>query len=154
MFRVIFLMVIFVVQVWCSLTSVKAVIKPHSYNKSIAQLYAQVGGSKVAVVMNEFDLFFMLLYVSVLSLNASLINNHYVAVAFLILAAAEIIVFFIRLSRTKEIYSGTVEEMTEKWKQAQRSWQFLIGLLFNIVETVFIGWGLYLILTAGHIFGR
>lgn len=154
MFRVIFLMVIFVVQVWCSLTSVKAVIKPHSYNQSIAQLYAQVGGSQVAVVMNEFDLFFMLLYVSVLSLNASLINNHYVAVAFLILAAAEIIVFFIRLSRTKEIYSGTVEEMTEKWKRAQRSWQFLIGLLFNIVETVFIGWGLYLILTTGHIFGR
>lgn len=154
MFRVIFLIAIFIFQVWGIYSSVKGMIKPQANNQSINQLCVELGADKVAPTFSFFNFCIACLYAVVLSLNTSLIANRYIAVAFLILAALEICWFFIRSARVKQIYSGTAEEMAAKWKQYQRSWPFFAGVIFNTAETVFIGWGLYLILTSAHIVGR
>ena len=153
MFRVIFLMVIFVIQLWSLCNAAVSMGKPENSTEDIATIYDQLGAG-MARVANLIGMLEMAFYVSVLGLNVSLLPNGAAKITFLVMAAAEFVWYFPRAILNNKIYSGTLEEIQTKYVKYLYSWKWDVSTALNSIETALIGWGIYLILTSGHIVGR
>lgn len=145
MVRIVFLIMILIIQLYGLFCCLKNFVKPSSAVESLKKLNAkdaQAAGAFMTIVM-------AILYSVTFALIARVIANKELAITFLFLAAFELVLIFPRLAHLGKIYSGTVQEQINKWLVYEKSYKRVLGFIGNLLETVIIVIALYYLFKEG-----
>ena len=142
MIRVVFLIVLFVFNVWGLYKYVQLQIDPSDALEALKKL-----SNKEAKLTSNFLIVMIgVVYSVILSLNSLIVPSYFLTVTLIICAAIELCLIFPRIHRSTELYSGSVEEVTKKYLANLKSFYSVISFIWNIAETGIIGATIYLIL--------
>ena len=141
MVRIVFLIILLIVQLWGLFGSIRNWIKPSVTVKSIKECNSDEAKT-VAVI---FTIIMAILYSTTFIANAWIVPDKIMTLIFLILAAIEIVLVFPRLAQVGKQYSSTVEEQVNNWLAANKSYKHVVEFIANLIETGIICVALYLI---------
>lgn len=141
MVRIVFLIILLIIQLWGLFGSIRNWIKPSVAVKSIKE-YNSDEAKTVAVIVT---IIMAILYSTTFIANAWIVPDKIMTLIFLILAAIEIVLVFPRLAQVGKQYSGTVEEQVNNWLAANKSYKHVVEFIANLIETGIICVALYLI---------
>ena len=142
MIRVVFLIVLFVFNVWGLYKYVQLQIDPSDALEALKKL-----SNKEAKLTSNFLIVMIgVVYAVILSLNSLIVPSYFLTVTLIICAAIELCLIFFLFHRSTELYSGSVEEVTKKYLANLKSFYSVISFIWNIAETGIIGATIYLIL--------
>lgn len=141
MVRIVFLIILLIIQLWGLFGSIRNWIKPSVAVKSIKECNSDEAKT-VAVIVT---IIMAILYSTTFIANAWIVPDKIMTLIFLILAAIEIVLVFPRLAQVGKQYSGTVEEQVNNWLAANKSYKHVVGFIANLIETGIICVALYLI---------
>lgn len=142
MVRIVFLIILLIIQLWGLFGSIRNWIKPSAAVKSIKECSNSDGAKTVAVIVT---IIMAILYSTTFIANAWIVPDKIMTLIFLILAAIEIVLVFPRLAQVGKQYSGTVEEQVNNWLAANKSYKHVVEFIANLIETGIICVALYLI---------
>lgn len=148
MIRVVFLIVIFVWNLWGIFRTIS---NWHLSVDSVEKSFENTPEDILVLINWTTAIFTMLLWSVTLILNTKIVPNKTIAMLMIILAAVEILLFIPRVLHTSELLKGTAREMAVKWVKNAKSARSVVNLLFNLVETVVMGFALYFIFTKGAV---
>ncbi|MCZ3746545.1 hypothetical protein L2520_03790 [Limosilactobacillus vaginalis] len=147
MIRITFLVILFLIQTYGLFNSIRLWIEP-----SLTVRAVKNANSKEAKVIGAYATFAMgIVYATTFILCARILPNRNMTMAFLVLAAIEIFLIVPRLNQINRDYSGTIDEQIEKNIKRVTSYKSVLSFIFNLIETVIIANGLYLIFVGGVI---
>ena len=141
MVRIVFLIILLIIQLWGLFGSIRNWIKPSVAVKSIKECNSDEAKT-VAVI---FTIIMAILYSTTFIANAWIVPDKIITLIFLILAANEIVLVFPRLAQVGKQYSGTVDEQVNNWLAANKSYKHVVEFIANLIETGIICVALYLI---------
>lgn len=142
MFRIVFLIVLFIFNVWGLYKYVQLQIDPSDALEALKEL-----SNKEAKLTSSFLIIVIgIVYATILLLNSLIVPSYFLTIALIICAAIELCLIFPRIHRSMELYSGSVEAVTKKYLANLKSFYSVIGFIWNIAETGIIGAAVYLIL--------
>lgn len=141
MVRIVFLIILLIIQLWGLFGSIRNWIKPSVAVKSIKECNSDEAKT-VAVIVT---IIMAILYSTTFIANAWIVPDKIITLIFLILAANEIVLVFPRLAQVGKQYSGTVEEQVNNWLAANKSYKHVVEFIANLIETGIICVALYLI---------
>lgn len=141
MVRIVFLIILLIIQLWGLFGSIRNWIKPSVAVKSIKECNSDEAKT-VAVIVT---IIMAILYSTTFIANAWIVPDKIMTLIFLILAAIEIVLVFPRLAQAGKQYSGTVEEQVNNWLAANKSYKHVVEFIANLIETGIICVALYLI---------
>ena len=141
MVRIVFLIILLIIQLWGLFSSIRNWIKPSVAVKSIKECNSDEAKT-VAVIVT---IIMAILYSTTFIANAWIVPDKIMTLIFLILAAIEIVLVFPRLAQVGKQYSGTVEEQVNNWLAANKSYKHVVEFIANLIETGIICVALYLI---------
>lgn len=141
MVRIVFLIILLIIQLWGLFGSIRNWIKPSVAVKSIKECNSDEAKT-VAVIVT---IIMAILYSTTFIANAWIVPDKIMTLIFLILAAIEIVLVFPRLAQVGKKYSGTVEEQVNNWLAANKSYKHVVEFIANLIETGIICVALYLI---------
>lgn len=141
MVRIVFLIILLIIQLWGLFGSIRNWIKPSVAVKSIKECNSDEAKT-VAVIVT---IIMAILYSTTFIANAWIVPDKIMTLIFLILAAIEIVLVFPRLAQVGKQYSGTVEEQVNNWLAANKSYKHVVEFIANLIETEIICVALYLI---------
>lgn len=142
MFRIVFLIVLFVFNVWGLYKYIRLQIDPSDELEALKEL-----SNKEAKLTSSFLIIVIgIVYATILLLNSLIVPSYFLTIALIICAAIELCLIFPRIHRSTELYSGSLEEVTKKYLANLKSFYSVIGFIWNIAETGIIGATIYLIL--------
>ena len=141
MVRIVFLIILLIIQLWGLFGSIRNWIKPSVAVKSIKECNSDEAKT-VAVIVT---IIMAILYSTTFIANAWIVPDKIMTLIFLILAANEIVLVFPRLAQVGKQYSGTVEEQVNNWLAANKSYKHVVEFIANLIETGIICVALYLI---------
>lgn len=142
MIRVVFLIVLFVFNVWGLYKYVQLQIDPSDALEALKKL-----SNKEAKLTSNFLIVMIgVVYAVILSLNSLIVPSYFLTITLIICATIELCLIFPRIHRSTELYSGSVEEVTKKYLANLKSFYSVISFIWNIAETGIIGATIYLIL--------
>lgn len=141
MVRIVFLIILLIIQLWGLFGSIRNWIKPSVAVKSIKECNSDEAKT-VAVIVT---IIMAILYSTTFIANAWIVPDKIMTLIFLILAANEIVLVFPRLAQAGKQYSGTVEEQVNNWLAANKSYKHVVEFIANLIETGIICVALYLI---------
>ena len=143
MVRIVFLIILLIIQLWGLFGSIRNWIKPSVAVKSIKECNSDEAKT-VAVIVT---IIMAILYSTTFIANAWIVPDKIMTLIFLILAAIEIVLVFPRLAQVGKQYSGTVtvEEQVNNWLAANKSYKHVVEFIANLIETGIICVALYLI---------
>lgn len=141
MVRIVFLIILLIIQLWGLFGSIRNWIKPSVVVKSIKERNSDEAKT-VAVI---FTIIMAILYSTTFIANAWIVPDKIMTLIFLILAAIEIVLVFPRLAKVGKQYSDTVEEQVNNWLAANKSYKHVVEFIANLIETGIICVALYLI---------
>lgn len=141
MVRIVFLIILLIIQLWGLFGSIRNRIKPSVAVKSIKKCNSDEAKT-VAVIVT---IIMAILYSTTFIANAWIVPDKIMTLIFLILAAIEIVLVFPRLAQVGKQYSGTVEEQVNNWLAANKSYKHVVEFIANLIETGIICVALYLI---------
>lgn len=141
MVRIVFLIILLIIQLWGLFGSIRNWIKPSVAVKSIKECNSDEAKT-VAVI---FTIIMAILYSTTFIANAWIVPDKIMTLIFLILAAIEIVLVFPRLAQVDKQYSCTVEEQVNNWLAANKSYKHVVEFIANLIETGIICVALYLI---------
>lgn len=142
MIRVVFLIVLFVFNVWGLYKYIRLQIDPSDELEALKEL-----SNKEAKLTSSFLIIVIgVVYAIILSLNSLIVPSYFLTIALIFCAAIELCLIFPRIYRSTELYSGSIEEVTKKYLANLKSFYSVIGFIWNIAETGIIGAAVYLIL--------
>ena len=141
MVRIVFLIILLIIQLWGLFGSIRNWIKPSVAVKSIKECNSDEAKT-VAVI---FTIIMAILYSTTFIANAWIVPDKIITLIFLILAANEIVLVFPRLAQVGKQYSGTVDEQVNNWLAANKSYKQVVEFIANLIETGIICVALYLI---------
>ena len=142
MIRVVFLIVLFVFNVWGLYKYIRLQIDPSDALEALEE------SSNKEIKLTSIFLSIMIGvgYAIILSLNSLIVPSCFLAIALIICAAIELCLIFPRIHRSTELYSGNLEEVTKNYLANLKSFYSVISFIWNIAETGIIGATIYLIL--------
>ncbi|WP_433596776.1 hypothetical protein [Limosilactobacillus reuteri] len=142
MFRIVFLIVLFVFNVRGLYKYIRLQIDPSDELEALKEL-----SNKEAKLTSSFLIIVIgIVYATILLLNSLIVPSYFLTIALIICAAIELCLIFPRIHRSTELYSGSLEEVTKKYLANLKSFYSVIGFIWNIAETGIIGATIYLIL--------
>lgn len=141
MVRIVFLIVLLIIQLYGLFNSIRNWAKPSVSVEAIKECNGDE--AKTAGVMLTIAM--AVLYATTFIANAWIMPDKIMTMALLILAAIEIVLAFPRLVKIGKLYSGTVEEQVKKWQAFNKGYKHILGFTGNLVETGVICVALYLI---------
>lgn len=141
MVRIVFLIILLIIQLWGLFGSIRNWIKPSVAVKSIKECNSDEAKT-VAVIVT---IIMAILYSTTFIANAWIVPGKIMTLIFLILAAIEIVLVFPRLAQVGKQYSVTVEEQVNNWSAANKSYKHVVEFIANLIETGIICVALYLI---------
>lgn len=144
MIRIVFLIVLFVFNVWGLYRSIRLWINPSDAIKALEEM----SDKEIRLSGITLTIIIAVVYAVVFSLNSLIVPSKFVTVVLLIAAAFEVCAIFPRIHTITEVYSGPVKEMADKYLKNLKSRSSVINFLWNVAETILIGAAIYLILGA------
>lgn len=141
MVRIVFLIILLIIQLWGLFGSIRNWIKPSVAVKSIKECNGDEAKTVAVIVI----IIMAILYSTTFIANAWIVPDKIMTLIFLILAAIEIVLVFPRLAQVGKQYSGTVEEQVNNWLAANKSYKHVVEFIANLIETGIICVALYLI---------
>ena len=141
MVRIVFLIILLIIQLWGLFGSIRNWIKPSVAVKSIKECNSDEAKAVAAIV----TIIMAILYSTTFIVNAWIMPDKVMTLIFLILAAIEIVLVFPRLAQVGKQYSGTVEEQVNNWLAANKGYKHVVEFIANLIETGIICVALYLI---------
>lgn len=141
MVRIVFLIILLIIQLWGLFGSIRNWIKPSVAVKSIKECNSDEAKTVAVIAI----IIMAILYSTTFIANAWIMPDKIMTLIFLILAAIEIVLVFPRLAQVGKQYSGTVEEQVNNWLAANKSYKHVVEFIANLIETGIICVALYLI---------
>ena len=146
MVRIVFLIILLIIQLYGLFSSIRNWLKPSISVEAIKQC----NGDEAKAVGTGTVLVVAMLYAITFIANARIMPNKVMTMTLLVLAAIEIVLIFPRLIHLGKQYSGTVDEQIEAWLAFRKSYKYVLGFVGNLIETGIICVALYLIFTGGN----
>ena len=141
MVRIVFLIILLIIQLYGLFCSIRNWVKPSVSVEAIKEC----NGDEAKAAGVVFTIVTAILYATTFIANAWIMPDKIMTMILLIFAAVEIVLIFPRVVRVGKLYSGTVEEQANKWLTSSKSYKRVLAFIGNLIETGVICVALYLI---------
>lgn len=145
MVRIMFLIIILIIQLYGLFSYLRSFIKPIPVSEAIKKAHGQEARALGAVLIIAMAILYSVTFV----LIARVIADKELVIILLCLAAFEVVLIVPRLSKLGELYSGTVQEQIKNWLAYYKSHKRILGFIGNVLETVIIVVALYCLFKEG-----
>ena len=139
MLRIVFLIVLFVYNLWGLYLYIRVRIDPSGAIEVLKE-----SGDKECLTAIFMIIITSATYVIVLTLNSLIVPSEFFTVALVICAALELVVMFPKINKIANLYSS--EDKVQKYLKSLKSFSSLVGFILNIAETGIMGAAIYIIL--------